>query len=418
MPQTASQAPADALSTVSSPAQDERFQTAASPQPAEDFSPAWQDNTSWDQALVDLDRDLLDQSGLAPMAWRDADLDPEVAEWARALARLMFRANDSERAEIRGLTQVCFRHAVGAALAGVAPDLKNEPEDAAAQPWPDQDAGSAPQLQALVARHSGLPGEQPLVRGVVESVAHPLSSAARVARAVSADPLLASLVLRLVNSPMFGLGSPIVSLERAVTFVGLAEVQALALAVAALRVLSGSDEDLLQRAWRRGVTCGVAARLLAKRLRMSGEGLLATGMLHVVGDLALERRAPTYARMARALADRDGVSLDTAQRRILGFDAAELGGELLDAWQVSGRAADLVRNQHRPHLSTRPDLAAILHLAGIMAHILDLSDNGRVPAPRLDVQAWCALCLPVPALSQLAGRVLDERFGLLRALRI
>ena len=403
--------------TAPQPAPDapgERARTLNPLMPAEEFAHYWAHEASLDAVLVELDHELRGRGEPAPEVWREADLDPEVAGAAWAVARRMLRANDSERAEVRALARVCFRHGVGAMLAGALPreNARRFAGVAAAKP-----AGPGPALETLVAKYAGFSGEQTLVRGVAEAVAHPLSNAERVALAVANDRILASLVLRLVNSEFFGLDAPIRSLERAVTFVGFGEMQALALAVAAIRALAPHRDGRLERAWRRGMTCGVAARLIAKRLHLSGKWLLAAGLLHVVGELVLEREAPRRAGMARALADREGVPLDRAQRRLLGYDAAELGNGLLEAWQLSGQAADLVGNRHQPHLAERPDQAAVFHLAGILAHILDLSDNGRIPAPVLDRQAWCGLCLPVSSLPALAEAVLGERFSLLRAVR-
>lgn len=385
--------------------------------PAEEFARFWAQEASLEGVLQELDRDLRREGGETPVAWRDEDLDQELAGAAWAAARRMLRANDAERSEVQALTRLCFRHAVGAMLAGAMPRDAEAPakllENVPVPPGP------APALDGLVRRHASLPGDDALVRGVVDAVAHPLSNAERVARAVAEDRTLTILTLGLVNSDSFGLDAAVGSLDRAVTFVGLGEIQTLALAVAAIRALA--PERDLERTWRRGVTCGVAARLIAKRIGLSGRWLLSAGMLHAAGELLLEREAPRHASAIRSLAGQRGLPLDAAQRTVLGYDGAEASGRLLDAWDlgdgVAEPVADLVRNQHRPHLSRRPDKAAALHLAVILTHVLDLLDLGHIPAPALDRQAWCGLCLPAPDLSGLAGTVMSERYGLLRALR-
>ena len=389
--------------------------------PAEEFARFWAQEASLDGVLQELEHDRLQQGAETPEPWREEDLDQELADAAWAVARRMLRANDAERSEIRALTRISFRHVVGAMLAGAMPRGGQVPEalleDVPVPPGP------APALDGLVRRQASLPGDEPLVRGVVEAVAHPLSNAERVARAVAEDRTLSILVLGLVNSESFGLDAAVHSLDRAVSFVGLGEMQTLALAVSAIRELAPARD--LERIWRRGVTCGVAARLLAKRLGMSGRGLLSAGMLHQAGELLLEREAPRHAAAIRSLAGREGLPLDAAQRSVLGYDGAEAAGRLLDAWDLADTGtdigaealADLVRNRHRPHLSQRPDKAAVLHLSAVLAHLLDLSGLGRIPAPVLDLQAWCGLCLPASDLSGLAGTVMGERYGLVRALR-
>jgi HD-like signal output (HDOD) protein len=122
---------------------------------------------------------------------------------------------------------------------------------------------------------------------------------AQVADAASADPALATSLLRIANSSLYrGDGPPFTTLLRAVNRLGARSVSSLALAagVGAAACAPGPLADVKFRVWRRSVTCALAAQKFAPGRGIDAEEAFLAGLLHgfgrSVGVTCLEQLLP------------------------------------------------------------------------------------------------------------------------------
>ncbi|MEW6268224.1 MAG: HDOD domain-containing protein [Thermodesulfobacteriota bacterium] len=108
---------------------------------------------------------------------------------------------------------------------------------------------------------------------------------ARLVRLLHQDPALAGHVLRIANSPAYLPRTPIVSLQQAVTRLGLRMLSEIALIAS---VQSGvfrvpGHEAELARIWRHAVASAAFGREIARRLRSNVESAFLCGLLHTIG---------------------------------------------------------------------------------------------------------------------------------------
>lgn len=107
----------------------------------------------------------------------------------------------------------------------------------------------------------------------------------RLARLLHQDPALAGHVLRIANSPAYLPRSPIVSLQQAVTRLGLRLLSEIALVASVqcgvFRVPGHEDE--LKRIWRQALASGAFGREIARSLRSNVESAFLCGLLHTIG---------------------------------------------------------------------------------------------------------------------------------------
>jgi HD-like signal output (HDOD) protein len=144
-----------------------------------------------------------------------------------------------------------------------------------------------------------LPGFPPVVLRVQQLLADEDTDMHDIAEAISLEPELAMLVLRMANAAAFNpSGVQARDLRMAVQRVGTRMVRAAALALVVQRLRSAEElrplRDRLGAVWRRGVTVGSLAKAVAQRTRIAppDSGLL-TGLLHVVGRLYVLARMHT-----------------------------------------------------------------------------------------------------------------------------
>jgi HD-like signal output (HDOD) protein len=92
-----------------------------------------------------------------------------------------------------------------------------------------------------------------------------------------------------------------------------------------------------------------------------------------------------------AVDEMDEISLSEAEQRVLGFDHAQVGAELIRQWQLPQSLYECVAFHHQPAAADVFRFeAAIVHLANTLAVMaeLDTTDFEEGEVPLLDPQVW------------------------------
>jgi HD-like signal output (HDOD) protein len=236
-----------------------------------------------------------------------------------------------------------------------------------------------------------------------DAVNNPRASIADIARIISEDAGLTARLLRIVNSAFYGIPTRVESIARAVTIIGTHELRALALATSVTTMFKGIPEDLanMELFWRHSIACGVAARILATYRRLpNAERFFIAGVLHDIGRLVMFMKVPDKSREAMVRSQEVGEPLFVSEREIMGFGHASVGSLLLEAWRFPQGLEEAVGFHHNPNAATRYPLeAAIVHLADIICHAMQLGTSGEKFVPSLEKEAWDQVGLPVSILS-------------------
>ena len=108
------------------------------------------------------------------------------------------------------------------------------------------------------------------------------ASSADLARVIEADPGLSARVMRLANSPYYGLSRRVGSASRAVVLLGFSAVRALAVS-AAYGLLVDESNDGLPGFWSHCVCAAVGASCVARIAGAPMNDAFSAGLLHDVG---------------------------------------------------------------------------------------------------------------------------------------
>lgn len=251
---------------------------------------------------------------------------------------------------------------------------------------------------------------------VSRMVEDPKCSGAALAQTISRDPALTARLLRLANSPFYGFPSRIETIERALTVIGTRALRDLVLAACAAGMFVRMPISDMQAFWRHSLMSGLTSRLLGMRCGVrEPEALFAAGLLHDVGQLIILAKLPEMGRETRLRARDSGLPLHALERAVLGFDHAEVGGELLRQWRLPQTLWEPVACHHRPASAARESLAAaIIHIADILAHELP---DASSPAALEELLTGIAPHVEAPLLERLqldAGSLAALREELLR----
>ena len=165
---------------------------------------------------------------------------------------------------------------------------------------------------------------------VLEACQDPDGDIARVARLLESDPSLAANILRVSNSAAFAPAEPIISLQQAVSRLGLASISGIATAIA-LRsevfAVEGHDATL-RKLWLHSALAGAWAKEVARMLRKSVERAFLCGLLHDIGK-------PIVLQAAVDVATELGVELEEEPLlEVMNELHVEVAGRLLDEWKM------------------------------------------------------------------------------------
>ncbi|HTX99612.1 MAG TPA: HDOD domain-containing protein [Bacteroidota bacterium] len=235
-----------------------------------------------------------------------------------------------------------------------------------------------------------------------EAINNPRKSMADIAKIIREDPGLTARLLRIVNSAFYNFPSRVETISQAVTIIGTQQLGALALATSVMQMFKGLPEGFvsMDSFWRHCVGCGLAARVLATlRRETNAERHFVAGVLHDIGRLVMFTKAADATREALTRARDAQQLLYEEERETFGFTHAVVGGVLLQTWKLPASLEEVVMFHHNPKAATKyPVETAIVHVADIIAHAMELGGNGEQYVPPLDSEAWDKLGLPASAL--------------------
>jgi len=227
-----------------------------------------------------------------------------------------------------------------------------------------------------------------------QMVEDPNSTIDDISKAVSQDPAFTVRLLRVANSPFYGFSSAIDTVSKAVSIIGTSQIRNLALSTAVATSFSGLSNKLvsMDNFWRHSLYCGLAARKLAKMAgKCDAEAVFTAGLLHDIGELVIFNRLPELAKetLLLVLDGADELPVFRAEQQTMGFDHAQVGGELARQWKLPPMLEECIAYHHDILAAKRyPREAALVHIANILALMAEVQtlDPGDV-AP-IESAAW------------------------------
>ena len=208
----------------------------------------------------------------------------------------------------------------------------------------------------------------------------PSSSMAEVGKLIGHDPAISARLLRLVNSPFFGIATKIDTVSRAVAMLGTQQVHDLVLTSSVTESFASISPKVInmESFWRRSVFCGMLSRQLASECNvLDCEQVFLGGLLRDIGHLVLYQAVPDLAQQAIESAKMQSSLLYKVERQLIGADFAQVGGALLRSWHLPESLRQMVEYHQEPARAT--DFRLFATLVHIASRIADLEDTDETP---------------------------------------
>jgi putative nucleotidyltransferase with HDIG domain len=218
-----------------------------------------------------------------------------------------------------------------------------------------------------------------------------------LAELIQRDPSLAANLLRIANSARFAPREPIVSLNQAISRLGLATLREIALTVAVKGAVFDvpGHEDFVAGLWHHAQATGRLSQEIARARRDNVEAAFLCGLLHDIGSPVILQGLVDVAR--REGCTIDSVCIEHAVDELHGA----VGAKLVEEWKLPDWTREAVLHHHNPAgASAHNDLVNTVALGDALSDWL-LEDDGEGERPgaellRLldlydeDVDALCA----------------------------
>jgi putative nucleotidyltransferase with HDIG domain len=223
----------------------------------------------------------------------------------------------------------------------------------------------------------------------------PHSTAEDMGKVVAQDPALSVRMLKIANSPIYGLRKEIDTITRAVALLGLDEIRNLVLTTTVGKAFDGISNNLITMHdfWHHSLYCGLLAQILAKKAGLkTSDTLFVAGLLHDIGQLVMFNRAPEKSSQAILMLTDTVADMDMheSERRVFGFDHMQVGARLIHNWHLSPLLEECVAYHHEPTRAKQfPKEVAVVHIANAVAVMAEFdSTDDDYEVPHIDPHAW------------------------------
>ena len=230
-------------------------------------------------------------------------------------------------------------------------------------------------MDSLIRQASRLHSASGVARSVIEITSKDDFDLRELASCIEIDPALTSRVFAIVNSARYGFTNQVSSVPQAMTLLGRNVVRNIALTFSVVEAFTkGLSAEMYTDYWCRSLTTSlVASTLAARSTDVEVNDAYTAGLLADIGILVLaqfeeERYLPLYAQYAHT-------ALVDAEREVFGFDHAEVGSRLLDAWQLPPMVSLAVAAHHDENESSELPLARLVRAGNLMPAVIWEADT-------------------------------------------
>lgn len=231
----------------------------------------------------------------------------------------------------------------------------------------------------VLKRVNDIPSLPQFVIDTLKKLDDPKSSAQDVADKLSRDEGLVLRILRLANSAYYGLPRRITGVSEAISLVGFKTVKSIVLAASVYKFMDGSFTGYaLDRGelWKHSLSVAFASRYLAKKIKgLDDEEAYVAGMVHDIGKIVLNDYVRFGYGIIAKLVEDDQVPFMDAERQVLGFDHAQVGGLIMEQWNLPETYMLAARYHHSPwelpeESKAHQVFVDVIHVANILCLML------------------------------------------------
>lgn len=226
--------------------------------------------------------------------------------------------------------------------------------------------------------------------------------ARQIGEVINLDPTFTAEILRVANSPLFGVAREIGTVQHAVTLVGLNRVKAMATMIALSTVVKSSLRiEVLRKFWIHSLVTAILTDESARAAGAKVEGAYTAGLLHNLGTLGLMSAYPEeYTRMVEVSTEY-GFDLIRTERDLFEIDHCAAGACLAEEWNFPDAiVVALAMHHEEPRKSS-----TLFSLVQISWRLADVAGYAPLPTDKAWTYEELIALIPVTSKSWLTDGI-------------
>ena len=233
----------------------------------------------------------------------------------------------------------------------------------------------------LIAQIESIPTLPTVALRVMEVTSDSGSSANDLMEIIGQDVSLTAKILKIANSPFYGLTREISSLQHAVTVLGFKEIRNMVISTVAFESFKNFKQNKIfdiNRFWRHSFCCGLAAKIIAVDLKYTSNELFVAGLIHDIGKLVMYIAFPTeFLKLVDMMSPlKLKFTAFEAEKNIFEIVHDEVGMKLLKKWLFPESLITAVGFHHHPQdADKKSPFPIIVHAADILAHVYEMQEE-------------------------------------------
>lgn len=184
---------------------------------------------------------------------------------------------------------------------------------------------------------------------------------------IKMDPILVVRLLKLVNSPFYGLVQKVDSISRAIAYIGMKNLHAIAVTEALKTIFTDKKESSVfsrKNLWLHCAAVSICSKMVAERIfGINGDDAYLTGILHDFG-LIVEEQVQRSTFLEICTNSTSTITMLKLERSLFDTDHCEIGYLMTLDWCMPTPIQEAIRDHHTSLDEVDPQsLTGILQIA-------------------------------------------------------
>ncbi len=187
-----------------------------------------------------------------------------------------------------------------------------------------------------------------------------------IAKVIEVDQSISAKILQVVNSSFYSI--KVGSVKQAISYLGINNVKIIVLVNSLFNINEHNNLFSLDLLWKHASTTNNILHLIYSKLlnKKISEQFSMAGLLHDIGKIIeIQYFKDEYIKILSLIKNNDDISPVDAEKQILNTTHAEIGGYLLDYWEVPHAVVETSLYHHKPldDKVVNKELVCAVHIA-------------------------------------------------------
>lgn len=225
--------------------------------------------------------------------------------------------------------------------------------------------------QLVLTNIYNLPGRSDVMGETLKMLDNPNVNSTLVSKLICKDQAIATRILSIANSPLYGLRRKVSTIDFAIMVIGMTELRRIVIGLSIMESFKNKTDKYLDQKdfWMHSMMTATAAKRIAEDLKYPNPGeAFITGFLHDLGLPVMHKyfHSGFVEIFEKIIASPEALPI-REEESVLGYNHQQIAGMLTEKWNLPLSLSDAIGNHHTPsEAKVDKTLAAIIHLADYM----------------------------------------------------